>query len=548
MTVLPVVPKTTKGFTGCTISNQGLYRLRHKQPRVLPVVPETTKGVPVSKSRSPGNGVVRGGCQQWCPCDPAWAFGPAGDRPVPREGCNATGPFRAQSCYCINPQLSCNASARSKLAICQSSRIEKRKRSRSFFRGLDGSVGFAVVRWRACRRKVWAWRKRSRQYSFLQCCRRRGKRSQILQKPLWRGGCRPGDLVGPCVPVWTCESAGERLVTRERCDSDGTVQPRSCCCKHHYVTGTVQAFATGSRLLCQNTVSTVKVWRQGGSCIAGCRRNGRRNVGGTAGDSVRFAVTRWPGCRRNDGVLRVRGRQESGLQWCRRRGKRSQIVKKSFGRGGCRPGDFVGQCIRTSGKRAHVLTCPYRRGGPRRRYGERGRQNFVLQWFRRRGKRSQILKNRFRQGGCRPGNLVGQCCRTNRKRADVLTCSYRRSGPRRRYGVGVARFLERSRRGVACDRWCRSARCTGGCLRGCRATHRKRGSLSKPSCLCARGSGDGLTGSKSRQAARSLTTRRRRFAWKGTMQGAGDTVVVPTSSKRPAFYCPSQRWKSPVSR
>eukprot|EP00959_Pyramimonas_sp_CCMP1952_P047841 998692-Pyramimonas_sp.AAC.1 len=39
-----------KGFTGCAISNKGLYRLGHNQPRALPVEPKSTKGAPVSIS------------------------------------------------------------------------------------------------------------------------------------------------------------------------------------------------------------------------------------------------------------------------------------------------------------------------------------------------------------------------------------------------------------------------------------------------------------------------------------------------------------------
>ena len=109
MAVLPVVPKTTKGFTGWATTNQGLYRLRHKQPRALPVEPESTKGAPVSISWSPRNGVVRGVCQQWHTRVPAWAFGSAGVRPVPREGCVVAGSSGALPRRCINPRPNCSA-------------------------------------------------------------------------------------------------------------------------------------------------------------------------------------------------------------------------------------------------------------------------------------------------------------------------------------------------------------------------------------------------------------------------------------------------------
>ena len=120
MQVFPVEPQSTAGFSGCAISNRGLFRLGHNQPRVFPVVPQTTAGAPVSISRSPGNGVVRGVCQQWHTRVPAWASGPAGVRPVPREGCVVVGSSGALPRRCKHPVQSrpsqCWARRRGKLS------------------------------------------------------------------------------------------------------------------------------------------------------------------------------------------------------------------------------------------------------------------------------------------------------------------------------------------------------------------------------------------------------------------------------------------------
>ena len=130
MQVFPVEPQSTAGFSGCAISNRGLFRLGHNQPRVFPVVPQTTAGAPVSISRSPGNGVVRGVCQQWHTRVPAWAFGSAGVRPVPREGCVVAGSSRALPRRCINPRPNCSALVCARMSGSRNQQNERGKLSR----------------------------------------------------------------------------------------------------------------------------------------------------------------------------------------------------------------------------------------------------------------------------------------------------------------------------------------------------------------------------------------------------------------------------------
>ena len=140
MKVFPVEPQSIAGFSGCATSNRGLFRLGHNQPRVLPVVPQTTAGAPVSISRSPGNGVVRGVCQQWHTRVPAWAFGSAGVRPVPREGCVVAGSSGALPRRCINPRPNCSALVWARVSSSRNQQAERGKLSRFFPRRVLSTI------------------------------------------------------------------------------------------------------------------------------------------------------------------------------------------------------------------------------------------------------------------------------------------------------------------------------------------------------------------------------------------------------------------------